>query len=125
MLNIIIGVCVPVFPAQPFYGAMQASFFTLFIVFYYVDVKLNLLLMMLTFIIASYIRTTLELWEADTEYIRDRIFVAMLIWFGFFIITSFIGRNAQLNKKLRVQMTEYFNLMNRMHEGIIVLKNSQ
>ena len=36
----------------------------------------------------------------------------------------FFGHTTHLSKKLRVQMTEYFNLMNRMHEGIIVCRTS-
>ena len=33
-----------------------------------------------------------------------------------------IGHTTRLSKRLRVQMNEYFNLMNRAREGIIVLR---
>ena len=35
-----------------------------------------------------------------------------------------IGHTTRLSKRLRVQMDEYFNLMNRMREGIIVLRRN-
>ena len=32
-----------------------------------------------------------------------------------------LSKSARLDKKLRIQMEEYFSLLNRVHEGVIVL----
>ena len=90
---------------------------------FYVDIKLNLFAIVVTYTSTGILKANLEQWDVDFVYVMGEFMVILLCALLFTIVTVLFGKHAIQNRKLRVQMTEYLNLMNRMHEGIIVLKN--
>ena len=45
----------------------------------------------------------------------------VMVSFGITVIACIITYLVQLKTKIRLQMNEYFNLINRMREGVLVL----
>ena len=124
MLNFILSVSIPKIPAIPWNGSFQISLSLLVSIGFSVDVKSNLIALIITLIILDIFRTSLEHWEVNTGYVIEQVIVTFLSGLALVMYVTMMGHMTQLSKRLRIQMNEYFNLLNRMHEGIIVLRRS-
>ena len=124
MLNFILSVSIPKIPAIPWNGSFQISLSLLVSIGFSVDVKCNLIALVITLILLDVFRTNLEYWEVNAAYVIEQAIVTILSGLALVMYVTLMGHMTQLSKRLRIQMNEYFNLLNRMHEGIIVLRRS-
>ena len=76
--------------------------------------------------VLSFIQTAIRDYVLDLEngmmYLRYFVIYA-LIGILIMIMASILNHVASLHMRLRVQVNEYFNLINRMREGVLVFVN--
>ena len=88
---------------------------------FFVDIKSNLFTLAVCTIVGNLILT--DIWMPDDLQFQLSPVMALIFLVGLIIIflSCILTYVAQLQKKLRMQMSEYFNLINRMREGVLVL----
>ena len=92
---------------------------------FYVDLKLNMLAQLVTYSLNYFwVRPSIKYAELESSYLVDSSAILIFTQLTLVISALFNSQSTVLNKRIRVQMQEYLGLLNRMHQGVIVLGNT-
>lgn len=88
----------------------------------YVDIKLCILSTSVIHFVGHYVvRPTL--WNLPTTPF-DNMLGYVLLLIAYVLLGIILTNGSRSNKRLRILNLEYFNLLNKIHEGVIVLGKS-
>ena len=91
---------------------------------FYVDIKSNLMAMLASYSLSYFwLRPNTKLYDLSSEIVLDSILALFFSLLTLVISAIFLSHSTRLNKRIRIQMIEYLNLLNRVNEGVIVLTN--
>ena len=99
-------------------------YFFLMTCIYFCDVRIGLITVVLSSIALPIIRSNFMVFEQEEEIsyqIKRFLLLIVLINCIIMILASLVTYLSQLQTRIRQQMVEYFNLINRMREGVLVL----
>ena len=90
------------------------------------DVKLTMILWLvalchMTFIVWPDLTREVKFPQTKEEETVTLIFVSVSTMLGIILEGYFVAHYTELKSKLRKNMTEYFNLVNRLGEGVLIL----
>ena len=82
---------------------------------------MSLLILTVSTLLSTTILQNILLVDAVQVEITQAIFLQILVSLGIIIVACMFTYITQLHHKIRLQMSEYFNLINRMREGVLIL----
>jgi len=88
----------------------------------YVDIKLCILSTSVIHFLGHYV-TRPTLWNLPTTPFDNLLGFALLL-ITFVCLGVMLTNGSRSNKRLRIYNLEYFNLLNKIHEGVVVLGKS-
>ena len=91
---------------------------------FFVDIKSNLLTLAVCTVVGNLVLT--EIWMPDALQFELSPVMTLILLVGLILVflSCILTYVVQLQKKIRMQMSEYFNLINRMREGVLILSKS-
>ena len=88
---------------------------------FFCDIKSNLITLFICTLFGNVYLSHLWMDKANAISVSPAMTLIILVGLILIGIAFIITYVSQLQKKLRMQMSEYFNLINRMREGVLVL----
>ena len=90
---------------------------------FFIDIKSNLVTLVICTLVSNIFFNSIWLPEDLKVRFQYQPMIMLIFLVGLILIflACILTYVSQLQKRLRMQMSEYFNLINRMREGVIVL----